>query len=300
MTSRHFINLGPRSYQGLPQAATVVFRQEYYRARVIHAEFDHYNKPLVRSPEPHRHDCYHVVLVTGGKGHFIVDGQRCPTYAGRIYFTGPGQFHQFMNTGNSSTRYSEVTFELISPAGESLQLSLAEMLELWTNQPCDRLSGATLSPAAVRHLEGKLVQMIELGRAQATDLELNIQLAEILMQVFFHAFQKTVPVHPQRLDAIRDYIRTHYQEKLSLTDLAARACLTPNYLSRHFKSLYGQTPIDYQIDLRLRSACGLLKTVNDTLDQIAHHVGFDDVYYFSRLFTKRIGQSPGRYRRQCL
>jgi len=236
------------------------------------------------------------VLVTGGSGRFFIEGKIHPTSPGQIYLTGPGQEHQFMNTGSDSTRYAEITFELIDAKGKSMRLRFEEMLSVWTNQPCEFVAGTMLAPAAVRLLEGKMERLIEIGRAQSGDLELNLQLAEILTHVFFAAFRHVAPTEPQSLDAIRNYIRTHYQEKLSLTDLAKQAHLTPNYLSRHFKELYGQTPIDYQIDLRLRSACGLLKTVNDPLDQIARHVGFEDVYYFSRLFSRRIGQPPGRYR----
>jgi AraC-like DNA-binding protein/mannose-6-phosphate isomerase-like protein (cupin superfamily) len=296
MVARYFANLNPSSCRDLPQAMTVIFQKECYSARLAHAEVGHYNEPLKRRPEPHRHDYYHFILITGGQGHFFIDGKTHSTSLGQVWLTGPDQWHQFLNSGQDSTRYAEVTFEMINRRGRSLQLRFEEMLAVWTNQPCKALAPSKLSPGSMRLLEGKLEHLIETGRTQATNLELNIQLAEILMHIFLNAFQPVEPVPSQSLDSLRDYIRTHYQQKLSLPDLALRVHLTPNYLSRHFKELYGQTPIDYQIDLRIRSACGLLKTVNDTLDQIARHVGFDDVYYFSRVFTKRIGQSPGRYR----
>lgn len=301
MKSKYFINLNTLPPRELPGILSAPYGKEFYRAKLQHAEVDHCNKPQVRRSDTyyiHHHDHFHFILVTGGSGRFFIDGKFYPTSLGQAFFTGPRQPHQFMNFGKDTTRYAEVTFEMVDSRGKILNLHFHELLSIWINQSFSPLVQTTLSAVVTRLLEGKIEQLVAVGKAQASDLEINQALSEILMLVALHAFRRTAPAMAQPLDAIRDSIRAHYQEKLSLSALAREAHLTPNYLSRRFRQLYGQGPIDYQIDLRIRSACELLKTVNDTLDEIAAAVGFQDTFYFSRLFKSRTGEAPAHFRRR--
>ena len=131
----------------------------------------------------------------------------------------------------------------------------------------------------------------------ADDLELNAILASVLTASFegmFRVRDRIENADANALDPVRDYIRVHYSEDLSLRTLSQMAGMTPNYFSRRFKQFFGRTPIDYQLDLRMRHACVLLKTADLKLSDVAAAVGFDDVYYFSRLFKRRVGIAPGR------
>jgi AraC-like DNA-binding protein/mannose-6-phosphate isomerase-like protein (cupin superfamily) len=294
--SMNFVNFNPSSFEELPQSFSLSVKGESYRAHLIHAEIDHCNKPLLKRPDPHQHDCYHLLFVTGGKGGFLIGGKEYQTRPGQIYFTGPGELHQFLNVGSDSTQYAELTFELIHSSQKRLLLPFEAMLQTWINQPFTLPQGITLSPVTLRLFEGKLNYLIQRGLAQSSNLELNTLFGEILMFLTLSIPSPQALSKKHHLDTIRDYIRIHYQKELSLPDLATRAHLSPNYLSRHFKAQYGETPIHFQISLRIQSASLLLKTVNDPLDQIAFKVGFSDPYYFSRLFKKRMGLSPGRYR----
>ena len=65
-----------------------------------------------------------------------------------------------------------------------------------------------------------------------------------------------------------------------------------------FKSLFGISPCQYIIDRRVESAMVYLKETEKKLSEIASIVGYDDVYYFGRIFKKKTGISPGHYRRQ--
>ena len=55
-------------------------------------------------------------------------------------------------------------------------------------------------------------------------------------------------------------------------------------------------PVEYLIHLRIRQACRLLDTTGLTVREIGFRVGFEDPYYFSRMFRKLMGQSPRQYR----
>lgn len=67
-----------------------------------------------------------------------------------------------------------------------------------------------------------------------------------------------------------------------------------------FKKWSGKTPIDYRNEIRITAAASLLKRSNLTVSEIAFKTGFEDPYYFSRMFKKHYGISPAAYRKQSI
>ena len=94
------------------------------------------------------------------------------------------------------------------------------------------------------------------------------------------------------------YIKEHYGEKLTLRELAATADLSESYFRMRFRESVGMTVTDFIIKTRIEAAASLLDTTDKTLEEIAAETGFYDVYHFGKLFKKRVGISPGRYRRK--
>lgn len=97
---------------------------------------------------------------------------------------------------------------------------------------------------------------------------------------------------------IRRFINNNYYQKIEFTALARRFGYTRNYISTLFKNKYGISPSDYLANLRIEKAKELLtdSTENLSVGQIALAVGFSDALYFSRLFSKKTGVSPSKYR----
>ena len=63
-----------------------------------------------------------------------------------------------------------------------------------------------------------------------------------------------------------------------------------------FKKATGRSPRQYLIDLRMRAAMNLLKTTDMPVQEVARQSGFDDPFYFSRIFSRRTGVSPAAYK----
>ncbi|RYC69722.1 AraC family transcriptional regulator [Spirosoma sordidisoli] len=101
-----------------------------------------------------------------------------------------------------------------------------------------------------------------------------------------------------QLRSVLNYIHTHLAEKINVEQLAALQHLNTDYFSRQFQKLLGIRPIDYIINKRLERAQLLMMTSSLTLQAIAEQVGIADIYYFSRLFKRRFGVSPGQFRKQ--
>lgn len=85
---------------------------------------------------------------------------------------------------------------------------------------------------------------------------------------------------------------------VSLEELAAKAGYTAQHLNRVFRRELGVTPLQYLHRMRMEQAAGLLRDNRQTVRGIARQVGFDDPYYFSRMFRQHFGRSPAQYRTQ--
>jgi len=100
------------------------------------------------------------------------------------------------------------------------------------------------------------------------------------------------------IDQIRQYLNDFYYQDLSLEAVARKFFLSPSYLSRIFKSETGSNFIEYVTMVRLRRAGQFLGVSEESIAVIAEKVGYNDVKYFSRVFKKYMGVTPGEYRRQ--
>jgi two-component system response regulator YesN len=98
--------------------------------------------------------------------------------------------------------------------------------------------------------------------------------------------------------SIMDFIHSLYMEELSLSYLAAKVHLSPNYLATLFKKEAGTTLNEYVTTTRMYHAKRLLSESNLLIQDIAEKVGYKDVKYFTKLFKKEVGDSPRAYRDQ--
>lgn len=81
-----------------------------------------------------------------------------------------------------------------------------------------------------------------------------------------------------------------------IKELAQKYGITPNHLICSFKKTTGKTPIEYMTDFRIKKAKELLIYSNYSVSEIAEFVGYANEAYFSRLFKKKVGLSPLRFK----
>lgn len=86
----------------------------------------------------------------------------------------------------------------------------------------------------------------------------------------------------------------------TVEELAAQFNYSASHFSMMFKNKMGRSPIEYFIKLKIHHACQLLDQSKLRVNEISAKVGYDDPYYFSRLFTKIMGVSPNNYRKKKL
>lgn len=94
----------------------------------------------------------------------------------------------------------------------------------------------------------------------------------------------------------KEIIDTRFDNKLSLQALASELYISPDYLRQLFRKRFGQSPIHYLIRKRVEAARELLMTSHIAIHEIGERCGFDNPYYFSRMFRKVTGKRPSDYR----
>lgn len=97
---------------------------------------------------------------------------------------------------------------------------------------------------------------------------------------------------------IAKYVDQHYQEDLSLHEIAQRFYVSREYISRKFKQQFGINLSEYLAQIRIQKAQLLLLNPHFRIAQIAAMVGYQDEKYFSKVFKKVTGMSPVAYRKQ--
>jgi len=88
-------------------------------------------------------------------------------------------------------------------------------------------------------------------------------------------------------------------EPLSNTELAAACCWSEDHFIRRFKECVGESPATYLRNRRIEAAEQRLLFSGDSIEQIAEECGFDNRFYFSRVFTQHTGIAPGAYRKSA-
>jgi len=97
---------------------------------------------------------------------------------------------------------------------------------------------------------------------------------------------------------IVDYVRAHYREKLSVTDMARVGGISVSSQERLFRKTFGLTPLMYLRKTRLNAACKLLRDSDVGLSDIAVECGFNDQTNMTRAFRLELKITPLRYRRR--
>jgi len=99
------------------------------------------------------------------------------------------------------------------------------------------------------------------------------------------------------LDQSIIFMRKNIEKRLTTEDIAQRFQYSSSHYTAIFKRKTGMSPIDYFIRLKIHFACQLLTQTDLKIKEIADRIGYDDPYYFSRLFKQVMGQSPKAYKK---
>lgn len=97
-------------------------------------------------------------------------------------------------------------------------------------------------------------------------------------------------------EQFKDYVRSHYREKIFVEDISSAMGISRGYLSRLFKKETGITCQEYIVMLRVDRAANMLKYSNETMAYISDYVNFPNQSYFGEKFKKYKKMTPREFR----
>jgi AraC-like DNA-binding protein len=103
----------------------------------------------------------------------------------------------------------------------------------------------------------------------------------------------------ERVRVLIRQIRESPATAYNVDGLARQAGLSAGHFRRIFRKLAGESPVQFILNQRIQRACFYLTETHLPIQRIATTVGYADVYFFSRQFKERMGQSPSAFRRRA-
>ena len=141
----------------------------------------------------------------------------------------------------------------------------------------------------------------EIYRAYGTSTWENLAMTGKLYALLSHLVEQAQRGKTPRRDALdcaeaaADYIVNHFAEPLTVEQLADHFSVSHSSLYRKFIKRYQMSPKRFLLEYRIDRACILLSTTDHSVQEVSNSVGFDDPFYFSRVFKEIRGVSPRRY-----
>lgn len=97
---------------------------------------------------------------------------------------------------------------------------------------------------------------------------------------------------------VQVWVADHCHEETPVASMIERSGLNERTFNRRFRAATGYSPIEYVQTLRIEEAKQLLETSGKAIDAISEEIGYANPAYFRKLFKRRTGISPARYRQR--
>ncbi len=187
---------------------------------------------------------------------------------------------------------NEILGELFFASGQNFEIIKSRVLELVV-----LLSRAAMDGGAnVEQIFGlNFNYLSEINQFRSIEPLCN-WLTKIMVRFVDFVFDLDKVKHADAIYKSIQYLQEHYAEKVTLDEVASEVYLSPAYFSKIFKEEMDITFKNYLNTLRIERSKVLLDNRDIQLIDIAGMVGYEDQSYFSKVFKKITGISPGKYR----
>lgn len=228
---------------------------------------------------------YQMVYIPNGRGMLEMDGQTYRIEPGSLFLLFPEVRHAYQP--DPETGWTELWVGFRGPQVDAL------------------LAHGIISPGRPLYRLGHQARLItgfqtilELVKQQSPLYQFRV-CAEVLRLLAETLSLERLSSQPTRSQKIVEQAKAFIEENIStvfdLERLATEARLSLPNLNEMFKSYTGMTPYQYCIHTKINRAKEILSSGEASVKNISLQLGFDDPYYFSRLFKKKTGVSPSRW-----
>lgn len=135
---------------------------------------------------------------------------------------------------------------------------------------------------------------------KGTEILQKHYLADLFLQYYAETVcsPKKEGTGDETVQRVLEILRRSYADRCSLGEIAALVGISPSGLIKKFRKTVGVPPQRVLTELRIRRAKELLVDTPLPVGEIAERVGFENIYYFSKVFKKETTLSPLEYRKR--
>ena len=232
---------------------------------------------------------WQLLFVASGKTHFYIGGKEQIVTAGHMVLFQPKEEQHYEYFGEDKPEVYWVHF-----TGSAVK----EILRSY-DIPLDEHVFFAGTPAAYTELFKNMIEEFQTCKVGYKEmLEMNLrQLFLMIQRTRLEKPPLVTTAVQQEMDFARQYFHDHYNEPINIEEYAQSRHTSISLFMRNFKKVYGVSPKQYLLNIRMNNAQNLLETTDYTVAEIAAIVGYDNSLYFSRIYHKQKGQAPSDYRK---
>jgi len=229
--------------------------------------------------EKHRIDFHDLTYVYSGSVTYLVNGTEYNLEQGSFIYIPKGSLRQAYTSASAPMHCYAVNFNIGGPGMEHERLPFPTIFESGMSK---ELSGL------YKDLNRTWVE-----KNPGYQMKARAIFMLILHKLIYQANCTGNPVcSDSRIAKVKEYILANYHRKIEIKDLAEIAGLHPVYLGALFNKINHCTIKQYIHRIRVNNAENLLSTGGYTVSEAAGRCGFEDIFYFSKVFKKYKGYPP--------
>ena len=240
----------------------------------------------------HSHPFMEIALVVGGEGSLLLENNEYPVETGNLILIPPNKLHTEVSSPHNALEYY-----ILGVRNFSIQEGLVqgECPESYPVLPLGELMSL---------IEPVFTEIFHEMKLHRTGHEMMVQSLLLRLAVLLTrrtdlkaSFDSTEEMR-RGCAIVKEYIDSHYADKITLDDLARISCISKFHLIPEFSRYVGKPPIAYQLKRRIQESKYLLESPDSSIADISCTLGFSSISHFSQRFKLEEGCSPLKYRKR--
>jgi len=250
------------------QITDVICTLERQHAEGWHIETMYYEKEYV------------LVIVLDGEAEYTIYGEKYPVKKDDLILFSPNLLRSGITSPDHPWSFISVVFRM--DLNEEARTYFNKSILIWNNVS-----------DSIRKILTE-VRRTWIGKTSLFQVKCKLLVTEIIYDLFISAMPYQNVLHIRKLEKARTMIQENFRYDLSVEKLAESIDMSCSNFRRLFHEAYGYSPMQYIMHLRIENARDLLLSGEVNVTEAAHLSGFDDIYYFSRVFKNKTGFSPSK------
>ena len=256
----------------------------------------------------HWHSKMELNYIKSGNGFFKYEDQTISAKPGDIFLIQPNVLHAIMSDEHSSFFYDTIVFHQNMLVGSYDDRCYTDILLPFFSSRRRVLVPVSQETPGYHELHDSVRTIMQCAHKNLATSDLLLK-SELLRLFYLLAStpglctEHTVSAKSRMTETlwpVLTYIQKHHSESVTIEQLAKIAHMSSSYFMSCFKQNFGLGAIEYLNQVRIRSACDLLRNTDRSISDIAFDTGFHNLSNFNRQFRTKVGCSPQTYRKESV